>query len=233
MPNTLRNNVVIVTALIAIMLIVKLIDIALAPEHVYPGRVAAFPWVELAITAGAGLIGAVLAARSPILRLWPAQDTGKTLLLTFAIGAGLGAVLAAIDAWLRIGDMSVGLPLAPLFYLWGAVSQETITHFAPVALVAGLLTFVSDSRRAQSLAFWITATIMSALAALSMVAVFQNPDVPLHPAVAAAPMVIGAAVFLIEIALFAVFRAQGFIAALAMRLGFYAVWHIAWPLLAY
>lgn len=233
MQHRVRRNVVIVLVLVGVMLAIKLFDIVVAPEHAYPGRTAAFPWVELLIVAVAGLIGAVLAARSAELTVAPAEGalaaTGRAL----ALGAGLGAGLAALDAWLRIGDINVGLPLAPLFYLWGAISQEIITHFAPAALAVGLASAFLPSARAQRVVFWLVAVAMSALAAAGMMAAFQNPTIPLSPQVATAPDVIGGAVFLIELALFAMLARSGLIAALAMRLAFYALWHIAWPALAY
>ena len=74
---------------------------------------------------------------------------------------------------------------------------------------------------------------MSGLAAMGMMGAFRNPDIPLAPVVASAPIFIGAAVFLTELALFAMLRVSGALAALAMRLGFYAIWHIAWPVLTY
>lgn len=233
MSSAIRRNILIATAPVGIMLLVKLADLALSPEHVYPGRVAAFPWIELGLTLLAALLGAWLAARTDVVQLWPRAAAGRVFLLALALGAGLGAGLAGLDLALRIGDINVGLPLAPLFYLWGGISQETLSHFAPVAIIVGLVTLLTGSRTAQTVSFSIVAVAMALIAALGMASAFQNPDIPLNQTTPAAPILIGAAVFCVELALFAMFAARGFIAALVMRLGFYAVWHIAWPALAY
>lgn len=231
MPHLIRRNVSFLAVLIGLMLMIKAFDVFVSPNHIYPGRTAAFPWIEIALTGGAGLVGAVLAARSPAVKVWP--EGPHFALPALGLGLALGVALAAIDAWLRIGDINVGLPLAPLFYLWGGISQEVLTHFAPVALVIGLLSFATASQRAQAAAFWAVALAMSVIAALGMMSAFQNPDIPLSQSTSAAPMVIGAAVLVIELALFAMMWARGLAASLLMRLGFYAVWHIAWPALAY
>jgi len=231
-PVVLRN-VVVILALVAVMLLIKLFDLIVAPNHVFPGRVASFAWAELAIVAGAGLIAALLAAHTTVVHLVPPERPVATMARALLLGAGLGALLALLDAWLRIGDISVGLPLAPLFYLWGGIGQEILTHLAPAAIVVGLAGFVARDARVQTIAFWLVAAAMSAIAAAGMMAAFGNPDIPLSSTVAAAPMLIGAAVLAIELALFAMLWKRGFVAALAMRLGFYAVWHIAWPALTY
>jgi len=233
MTRTLRRNLVAVLALLTVMLGILLLDIGIAPEHVYPGRTAVFPWLELLIVAGVGLLGAGLAARTELVAVLPPPGAPGLLVRAGAYGLGLGVLLALLDAWLRIGDINVGLPLAPLFYLWGAISQELLTHFGPVALAVGIASFFRQSNRAQRAVFWVVAVAMSALAAVGMIGAFQNPDVPLDPQLPIAPMVIGGAVFVIEVALFAMLARAGLFAALAMRLGFYAIWHIAWPALAY
>jgi len=234
MRTAVQRNLLTVAALVAIMVAIKLFDMAFDPNHVYPGRLAAFPWVELAIVTGAGAIGAVLAARTAFISVLPPQGSARRALGWSAMfGLGLGIILALLDAWLRIGDINVGLPLAPLFYLWGGISQELITHFAPTAVIVGIASVFLATERPQRIVFWIVAIAMSALAALGMMSAFQNPAVPLDPQVAAAPMFIGSAVFVIELALFWMLARAGLLAALAMRLGFYAIWHIAWPALAY
>ena len=148
-----RRDIFVGLGLLAVMLLIKVFDILVAPEHSYSGRVAGFPWLELALTLGLGLVGAILAARTDILRIMPANRPGATLARALIAGGILGAALAGLDAWLRIGDINVGLPLAPIFYLWGAISQEILTHFAPTAIVVGLVIHVLPSTRAQAFAF--------------------------------------------------------------------------------
>lgn len=220
-------------SLVGILLVIKSVDILIDPEHVYPGRTAAFPWLELGIVTAALIISAGLSTRSELIRIWPGPPYAARLAQAAGLGLTLGVALAGLDSWTRIGDINVGLPLAPLFYLWGAISQETLTHFAPAAIIVGLLALFGAHHRGQVVGFWLVALIMSALAAASMAAAFQNPDIPLSTNVAAAPILIAAAVFAIELALFGVFRRWGFLAALVTRLAFYAVWHVAWPALAY
>jgi hypothetical protein len=234
MQNVFRRNLLTVLALVGVMIAIKFLDLLLQPGHVYPGRTAVFPWIELLIVTAGGMAGAAFATRTVVIDLWPpGGEMPATPAKAMALGLGLGALLALLDVWLRIGDVNVGLPLAPVFYLWGAISQEVITHFAPAAIVVGVASFLFRSPRAQLTVFWIVAVAMSALAAVGMMGAFQNPDIPLAPQVAAAPMVIGAAVFAIELALFWMLTRGGLLAALVMRLGFYAVWHIAWPAFAY
>jgi len=234
MQPAIQRNLLTVVALLAVMVVIKLFDVFVQPEHVYPGRVAAFPWIELLIVAAAGALGAVMAARTSVVEVLPPRgDAMRVVGQAVLFGLGLGVLLAGLDAWLRIGDINVGLPLAPVFYLWGGISQEVITHFAPVAVVVGIASSFLTGARPTWGAFWIVAVATSALAAVGMMAAFQNPNVPLDPQVAAAPMIIAGAVFVIELALFAMLARGGLLASLAMRLGFYAIWHIAWPAFAY
>jgi len=233
MPPEISRTYAPLAGLVGLLTLIKLFDVVVAPEHVYPGRTAAFSWLELGLVAVAALLGAMFAHRSALVQIWPKSSTLGPVLLAFALGLALGTGLAVLDAWLRIGDINVGLPLAPVFYLWGGISQEILTHFAPIAVVVGVLAIAGTSTRAQAVSFWVVALAMSSLTALGMAEAFQNPDIPLSANVTAAPIVIAVAVFVIELALFTAFRRLGFLAALATRLGFYAIWHIAWPAIAY
>lgn len=233
-PDTLRVFAPL-SALIGLLLAIKLFDIVVAPDHLYPGRTAAFPAIELGLAACAALAGGLVSGRSAVVRVLPrpGRDARRVWPWAVMLGAVLGCGLAALDSRLRIGNVNVGLPLAPLFYLWGGIVQALLTHFLPVALVVGLLAQLGAGQAPQRYGFAVAAVAMAGLAALGMATAFQMPDVGLVARVAAAPFWIAAAVFVIELALFEMFRRHGFMAALAMRLGFYAVWHIAWPALAY
>lgn len=219
--------------LVVLLVLIKLYDVLAVPNLVYPGRIAAFPWIEVGLAGLAALIGGVVAICSALVKVLPEPGRGRVHARAVGLGLVLGCGLSGLDAWLRIGDINVGLPLAPVFYLWGGISQELLTHFLPVAVVVGLLALAGARERLQRLGFVAVAVAMSGLAAMSMAAAFRLPDIGLVARVAAAPMLVAAAVFAIELALFEMFRRDGIVAALAMRLGFYAVWHIAWPAVAY
>lgn len=84
---------------------------------------------------------------------------------------------------------------------------------------------------AQSTTLWDVSLEMSVFAALSSVAAFNNPENPLAPQLTGAPILIGAAVLLVELVLFWMLWRRGFRASLAMRLGFSTIRHIASPAL--
>lgn len=111
-----RRNLIIVLALVGLLLLIKGVDLAVAPNHVYPGRLASFGSPELAAGVVAGLLRAWLAAHTEVVRLGVVGRPRATLLSARLTAAALGAAVALLDALLRMGDINVGLP--PLWWDW-------------------------------------------------------------------------------------------------------------------
>ena len=135
------------------------------------------------------------------------------------------------DSIVRIGDISVGLPISVLFYIWGAVSSETIFRLFSIGFFSWLGALIFKNHKSK--VYWTVASALSLFAALSMLSAFSNPDIPLNNPGHFLLALLGILVFLSEMASFNLLKRYGFLSSLIFRFSFYSIWHIIWPALAY
>lgn len=56
--------------LIGIMFVIKLFDIVFSPNHIYPGRIASFSWIEIGLAFILGYIGIRISDKVGIPSMW-------------------------------------------------------------------------------------------------------------------------------------------------------------------
>ena len=223
-----------ISGMIAGMLLIKLFDMMISPNHIFPGRTAEFSWIELLIVAILGLLAVKLSGKTDIPDMWNETIRNKKgIIASFGLGSILGLCFVAFDFFFKIGDINVGWPLSILFYTWGGISQEIIMHYFPLVLL--LWIFVTKIFRGKyyTIIYWIISLAISIISAIGMVGAFGNPNIPLDAKYTFVPAVIGFLVFVSELILFKMMKRYGFIASLCTRFGFYAVWHVIWPIVFY
>lgn len=228
--NSNRNYLVLV-GLIGIMIIIKLFEIIFNPNNIFPGRTASFSIIEIIITLIFGIMGIFLYNKIELPPFWNEKiKRNNIFLLSIGYGVAFAILFTLYDSFAKIGDISVGLPIALLFYIWGAISSEVIFRLFGI----GLLTWVGYLFfKKREIVFWTSASILSFIAAAGMLSAFSNPDIPLTKPNNFLFIVLGALVFSSEMFAFKLLKKYGFISNLLFRLGFYSIWHILWPILFY
>ena len=140
-------------------------------------------------------------------------------LFTAALAAaGFGVIVVIADALIVFPrDMNVPLPGALLFYPAMAFGIEVLFHALPVFLLA--LLFAGRGRKAEfTLGIML---IVASFEALLQVFAFTADQ-------AGAGTFVLMHLYAINLAQLLIFRWYGFVSMLAMRLFYYAVWHITW-----
>jgi hypothetical protein len=220
--------------LIGIMLIIKLFDIIFLPNHIYPGRIASFPWIEITLAFILGYIGIRISDKVEIPSMWDSKVSNKNrFLVPIVVGIFLGIILITFDYYARIGNMSVGFPLSILFYLWGGIYSEAVLHLFPVALLVFLFSNKLLKGRYNKEVYWIFSVLLGLFSAFGMMMAFSIPGVPIHASSVYVIYSIGFLVFITELTVLYILKKYGFISAISTRLSFYLIWHIIWPLIFY
>lgn len=215
---------------ILIMLLIKVLDTAINPVHVFPGRTASFPIIELVAVVLCGYISLILSSKIYLPEMWTDSVSDRQrLVYPFIIGITCGLAFWVFDYYARIGDMSVGFPMSLPFYLWGAVSTEILMHIFPFTVIL----YFSRNARHKDTIFYSVAFLLSGLAAMSMAAAFSIPDIPITASSNYIIIIAGVMVFITELLIMYLYKRYGMLAPVSMRLGFYVMWHIIWPLLFY
>ena len=215
-------------SLIGLMVLIKIFDLVFNPNKIFPGRIAVFPWLEILITLVLGIIGLFLYKKT---RLPGFEEIRKRKAIIISIGAGLGfsILLVIIDAFARIGDISVGWPLSIIFYIWGSISTEIIFRLFAISLIVWLFSNVIFRKKHNTQIYWIGSAILSLIVVASMVmGLMQIANLSILTL-----LLIGIIVIISELASFKLLRKYGFLSNLVFRMSFYLIWHILWPVVFY
>jgi hypothetical protein len=130
-----------------------------------------------------------------------------------------------IAAAANVFSLNVPFPESILFYSGGAIVVETLFRLVLLTLPLWLVATVIPRTRGKAQLFWAVAAVMSLLEpAGQMSLVVGHPDVML---------VMGAAMYILNILEAYLFWRYGFLAALVNRLAFYAVWHVVGGLIGF
>ncbi|NPV50823.1 MAG: hypothetical protein HPY60_06455 [Candidatus Methanofastidiosum sp.] len=220
--------------LIGIMLVIKLFDIIFSPNHIYPGRIASFSWIEIALAFILGYIGIRISDKVGIPSMWDPKVSNKNrFLLPIVVGILIGVIFITFDYYAKIGNMSVGFPLSILFYLWGGIYSEAVLHLFPVTLLVFLFSSKLLKGRYNKEVYWIFSVLLGLTSAFGMVMAFSIPGVPIHASSVYVIYSIGFLIFITELTVLYILRKYGFLSAISTRLSFYLIWHIIWPLIFY
>jgi hypothetical protein len=212
------------------------VAVKLAVDAFLPQAIAAedqrnaFAWPVLALVAALGAIGAALAPGTG----FPAAESvlsapRRGLLLPAAIGLAIAAVEVVFDVttgYSRLLNAAHGIerqytdfPSMLLVFTAFAIYVEPIYRLLPIPLLLWLISGLALRGRWQVPVFWVLAVLFSLFEPLNQASVV--PGVPF--AWWAFDLGLGFGFNLTQ-ALF--FRRYGFVASIAVRLGYYLLWHV-------
>jgi len=220
--------------IVLILVSIKLFDIIVSPNHIYPGRIASFSWVEIVLVAILGFMGLKLSELTGFPAMWEPEISNKQrFLYPVLVGLGFGLIFMLFDSQARIGDMSVGFPLSIMFYLFGGIFSEIVLHIFPVTFLILLISNLALKKRFQDQVFWVAAIGISLFGAFSMIMAFNDPNIPVQISSNYLMIVISFLIFINELISLYFFRIYGFLSPIVLRLSFYFMWHIIWPVIFY
>jgi hypothetical protein len=222
-------------ALIAYLALVKI-----ALEHLLPASfrahvlAAVFTWPVIGVVTVAGLVGVALAARTGFPGVWDrAMPLRERLALPASLGFALGAVAVAVDSFtgsaagassaLGVLSVHVPFPAGALIYPGVAIATGVLFHLLPLPLLLWGASRAGIDIWRRETAFVVAAVLVASAEPLAL-----DLRMRAAPGAMTAPIVEDFALGLSQLW---IFRRAGFGASVVLRVVFYAVWHVAWPLL--
>lgn len=211
--------------LIAFMVAVK-VTFILFPT-VFPGadQEGAFSWTTILAIAVMGFIGLLLARRTGFPELWDAKVSNRQrFLIPVVIGLVYGVVTVIIDLR-NPSPVHLKLPLSIPFYTYGALLLEIMLRLFAIPLLVWLFSNLLLRGKWQTKVFWLAVVVAALYEPLPHI----REQLSGVSGLAVLLVLIKWAIeplFLANVLTGWLFRKYGFLAALAMRLSFYLVWHI-------
>jgi hypothetical protein len=215
-------------ALMVYLVLVKVILEFGVVEGVVPSQATVLSWPVIGFIVLAGGCSVWLGPRTGLPELWdPSISPRKWLLLPAVVGLGLGVVnltIQALTGSLRtiaeaanVASINVPFPESILFYSGGAIIVET-RRLILITLPLWLIATVILRKRGQAPVFWVLALLTSLLEPAEQLSLIAGHlDLML---------VLGVAVYGMNLFEAYLFWRYGFLAPLIFRLGYYLVWHI-------
>lgn len=202
-------------ALLAVVLAAIQLQIDPLPYRKYFG-----PVNPLMLMVGGFLLG-IASLGYLTARDWfePVDTTGHGSWLGFVGGFALlfAAVAVTADVVLRFpSDTNVPWPDAFLFYPTVAFFVEVFLHAAPLALAVAVL---GPVRADDGAPFWLLLLAVASVEAIFQVSASAAPKLAIFS---------GLHVLVFGVTQLYVFQRFGFLPMYALRLAYYALWHIAW-----
>jgi hypothetical protein len=232
--NTFRNYVAY-AALLACLVAVHYI-IALNPLATRSvAQASVFSWLALAIIGVLGLLGVVFLNLTPLRGFWDADLNFKTKIsIPFVVGLVIGVAVAVSDiftgwsaimaAQMHLPTIHIAFPLSVPIYFGGAILVTILYFLILLPFVDWLIAIKLLKGESEPLVFWLAAI------PLALVEPITQGDFTAIPnwGWMAVPTAVGDVILnFIQVGFM---RSTGFIAAVAVRVGFYAVWHVLYGL---
>jgi hypothetical protein len=215
-----RASVLIYAALIAYVATVKLVFTFFPVQLQDAGQASDLTWGAIAIFAVLGAVGVVLLRPSGFPAAWDRRiPISRRIVLPLGIGLGAGLIFWLMNRLHPFGFPNVAFPMSLILYPLGAVLVEIQFRLFPAPLLMWLVGVVILRRRWPKVVFLCVALGLSLIEPLMQRSGFQ----PMPAIWSAALMTF---IGLENLAEMFLFRAAGFLAPLAMRIGFYAIWHL-------
>lgn len=211
--------------LLVLMVILAALQMTL-PLQVNQGQQTS--WVTIAVVGVLGFAGLYLVPRAGFAVMWSEAVTNRQrFLVPFVTGAGLGLVMVVLDMFRPLGtDIQTQFPDSLVVFTLAGLVEEIVVHLFLTTLLVWLLGAVLLRGRHDGAAFWVVAIGVGVGYWLLQIGAILNffPE-------KFSPFLAAQLLFVIAVTITAgayVFRRSGFLAALALRYGFYLVWHIVW-----
>lgn len=198
-------------------------------------QAAVFSWTALAIIGALGLLGVVFLNLTSLRGFWDADLTVRQKITTpFIVGLVLGAALVISDlftgwsgimaAQMHLLTIHIAFPLSVPIYFGGAILVTIVYFLVLLPFLDWLIALKMLKGKYEPLVFWLAAI---PLALVEPVTQGDFTALPTYGWTAAPNAILDVAVNLAQVWFM---RSTGFIAAIAVRVGFYAIWHVFYGL---
>ena len=198
-------------------------------------QASVFSWTALAIIGVMGLLGVFFLNLTNLRGFWDADlNLRQKITAPLIVGLILGAALAASDiftgwsgimaAQMHLLTIHIAFPLSVPIYFGGAI-LVTILYFLIILPFADWLIAIKLLKgKAEPMVFWLAAT------PLALIEPLTQGDFTAIPGWGWTAVPNAVCDVLVNFAQVAFMRSSGFIAAVAVRVGFYAIWHVVYGL---
>ena len=229
-----RNDLICYASLIAALIIIRYIIILGPDTPMLQSQRALFSWGAIGIIGLLGFTGVYVLNLTGLKKLWD-TDVGikNKIVLPLLVGLLLGSLHSLYDMFSGAGNQiaeSMGLegihlafPYSIPVYLGGAIIVSTIYYLIPLSIIVYLVSRLILKGKAEATVYWSAGILIAFYEPLT------NPGISIirEVGLVALPLSISVLVFNLVTILF--IRRYGFIAALLLRIGHYAVWHVIYP----
>lgn len=232
--NWLRNFIAY-TVLMAVLVGVHYV-IELKPGTVRSvAQAAVFSWTALAIIGVLGLLGVVFLNFTRLRGFWDADLTVRQkITMPLIVGLVLGTALTISDlftgwsgimaAQMHLLTIHITFPLSVPIYFGGAILVTILYFLILLPFVDWLIAVKLLEGKAEPMVFWLAAI------PLILVEPLTQGDFTALPAYGWTAVPNAAIDVAMNFAQVWFMRSTGFIAAIAVRVGFYAIWHVLYGL---
>ena len=235
-PNALRNYLAY-TILIACLVGVHFIIAANPSAARSAAQAAVFSWPWLGAIAALGLLGLVFLNLTPLRGLWDRDlGIGAKLFWPLLVGLALGAVNVAEDlathwsrhvaAEMHLPSIHIAWPLSAPIYFGGAILVSIAYFFVLLPFLYWLIACLLMKGRGEAAVYWIIGSL------LALVEPLTQGD--LHEIAQGGTVAVPGAVcdLLLNFGQVWLLRRAGLVGAIALRVGYYAVWHVLYGLIS-
>lgn len=226
---SVQRSLLIYLALMAYLVLVKVILELGSVKAVVPSQAGFFSWPMIGFLALAGGFCVWLAPRTGLPDLWdPNIPPRKWLLLPAVLGLAVGGVNLALEATIgtarmmaeagNVASINVPFPASFWFYSGGAIIVEVLYRLILITLPLWLIANVILRKRGQAAVFWGVALVTSLAETAGLMSVVAGHlDMMLF---------VGVATYGLNILEAYLFWRRGALAPLVFRFCFYFVWHV-------
>jgi hypothetical protein len=217
--------------LVGTLVVCKIFFLLLPVRYYLRDQEAAFAWPTLIGIVVAGFAGLLLAPRAGFPDMWDERVTNTR---RFALPTVDGIVYGLITVFaldlLNPADVHVAFPVSILFYTYGGIFLEILLRLFGLTVLTWVIAAVAGVTklpRHDEIGFWIANVVVSLYEPmpyiqeqLATTPTRGDPGVWIHW--------IFEPLFLANVLTGFIYRRFGFLAAVVLRLSFYAIWHVAY-----
>jgi hypothetical protein len=217
--------------LVGILIVCKVVFLILPVSYYLRDQASAFAWPTLIGIIVVGFAGLLLAPRAGFPDMWDERVSNRH---RFALPAVDGIVYGLITIFaldlLNPSDVHVAFPASVLFYTYGGIFLEILLRLFGLTLLTWVIAALAGAvrlPRGDEISFWIANVVVSLYEPmpyiqeqLAKTPARGIPGVWIHWGFE--PL------FLANLLTGYIYRRFGFLAAVVLRLSFYAIWHVAY-----
>ena len=232
--SALRNYLayaVLVACLVAVHYIIALNPTAARSV----AQASVFSWTALAIIGVLGLLGVFFLNLTTLRGFWDADLSVRQKITTpLIVGLVLGAALVVSDiftgwsgimaAQMHLPTIHIAFPLSVPIYFGGAILVTILYFLIVLPFVDWLIAVKLLKGKAEPMVFWLAAI------PLALIEPLTQGDFTAIPGWGWTAVPNAVCDTIVNFAQVVFMRSSGFIAAIAVRVGFYAIWHVLYGL---